>query len=134
MLATNRNPGDSTASKIMDEGEHHVIMQVSRFDGEEQPVIVSQIKNLLKSLPNARVTVAFHSRGLPVIVAKESMVASDVDALVKRGVIFVACENTMEKKEISKEDLLPGVTTVPSVIAELVLKQEQGWIYVKIGL
>ena len=88
----------------------------------------------MNSLPKATVKVVFHSQGLPLVVAKESHVALEVASLLKRGVIFAACENTMERKGISKEDLLPGITTVPSAIAEFVLKQEEGWTYVKAGL
>lgn len=121
-------------SRIMDEREHKVIMQVSNLENGEQLVIVSQINNLLNSLPKATVEVVFHSKGLPLVVAKESNVALEVASLLKRGVIFAACENTMQKKGISKEDLLPGITTVPSAIAEFILKQEEGWIYVKAGL
>jgi len=120
-------------SKIMDDREHKVIMQVSNIEAGEQLVIISQINNLLRSLPKARIEVVFHSQGLPLVVERESRVASDVGALIKLGVTFAACENTMEKKGISNEDLLPGVMTVPSAMAELVLKQEEGWIYVKAG-
>lgn len=121
-------------SRIMDEREHKVIMQVSNLEAGEQRVIVSQINNLLNSLPKATAKVVFHSQGLPLVVEKESKVASEVASLLKRGVIFAACENTMERNGISKEDLLPGITTVPSAIAEFILKQEEGWIYVKAGL
>lgn len=132
MVAGNQDPFSS--SRVMDKREHKVIMQVSKVEAGEQRTIVSQINNLLNSLPKAIVEVVFHSQGLPFVVAKETKVAAEVEALLGRGVIFAACENTMAKKGISKEDLLPGVTTVPSAMAELILKQEVGWIYVKAGL
>jgi intracellular sulfur oxidation DsrE/DsrF family protein len=37
----------------------------------------------------------------------------------------------MRKHNITKADLLPVAVTVPSGVAELVLKQEQGWSYLK---
>ena len=132
MKTTNEKP--ATASKVMDEQEHKVILQVSRADSAEQLVVVSQVRNILKSLPNATVEVVCHSQGLPMLVASQSKVAAHVKALVEQGVIFAACENTMERKKISKEELLPGVVTVPSAMAELILKQEAGWTYVKAGL
>jgi len=134
LTMTTVNQSRLSHSRIMDEREHKVIMQVSSLGAGEQQVIVSQINNLLNSLPKATVKVVFHSQGLPLVVAKESKVALEVASLLKRGVIFDACENTMERKGITKEDLLPRITTVPSAIAEFVLKQEEGWIYVKAGL
>lgn len=128
------NKGTVAASKVMDEQEHKVILQVSKADSAEQLVVVSQVKNILKSLPGAKIEVVCHSQGLPLLVASQSKAATHVQALIEQGVIFAACENTMERKKIRKEDLLPGVITVPSAMAELILKQEAGWTYVKAGL
>ena len=49
------------------------------------------------------------------------------------GVRFAACQNTMRRRNISKEDLLPFVGTVDSGVAEVVRKQEEGWAYLKGG-
>lgn len=100
LTVASRNQNHSSHSSIMDEREHKVIMQVSNLAAGEQLVIVSQISNLLNSLPKATVEVVLHSKGLPLVVAKESKVASEVASLLKRGVIFAACENTMERKGI----------------------------------
>lgn|SRR5690606_4712468 len=132
-IHTNHNPG-ATKSKVMDEKEHKVIMQVTQADSAQQLVVVGQISNILKALPNAKIEVVCHSQGINLLVASQSKAVKHVKELIERGVVFAACENTMERKQIMKEDLLPGVTTVPSGMAELVLKQEMGWIYVKAGL
>lgn len=117
----------------MDEREHKVIMQVSSVEDDQDRAVVGQINNLLNALPKATVKVVFHGQGLSLVLRRESKVVSAVDALLKRGVILAACENTMRARGILKEALLPGIGTVRSAIAELVLKQEAGWIYVKIG-
>ena len=58
--------------------------------------------------------------------------AEAVAALIEKGVKFVACENTMRQKSIRKEDLLPGVGTVPSGAVEVVRKQQRdGFAYFK---
>jgi intracellular sulfur oxidation DsrE/DsrF family protein len=46
----------------------------------------------------------------------------------------VACENTMRKYKIEKADLLIEAKTVPSGVVEVILKQEQGWRYLKAGI
>jgi intracellular sulfur oxidation DsrE/DsrF family protein len=40
----------------------------------------------------------------------------------------------MQKHSINKDMLLPNVTIVSSGIAEIILKQEAGWSYLKSGL
>lgn len=123
-----------TASKVMDRQEHKVIFQVSQADSAQQLVVAGQVNNILKSLPNAKIEVVAHSKGLALLLSSQSKVAAQVEALIGKGVIFAACENTMEKMKVTKADLLPGVTTVPSAMAEIILKQEAGWTYVKAGL
>ena len=53
--------------------------------------------------------------------------------LADGGVASVACETTMRKEKITKDQLLPFVTTVDSGVAEVVRKQEQGWSYIRSG-
>ena len=50
---------------------------------------------------------------------------------MKQRVRFTACENTMKKKSIAKEDLSPGVATVPSGAVEVLGKQQDGYGYFK---
>ena len=46
---------------------------------------------------------------------------------------FIACENTMKKKGVTKGQLHAFVSTVDSGVAEIVRRQEQGWSYIKSG-
>jgi intracellular sulfur oxidation DsrE/DsrF family protein len=68
---------------------------------------------------------------LNLLVASKTHLSNDVNDLTKEGVVFVACENSMKKYNINKADLLSAALTIPSGVAELVLKQEQGWSYLK---
>ena len=51
--------------------------------------------------------------------------AEPVEALVKTGVRLVAKENTIRRKSIPKDDLLPGVGKVPSGAVEVFRKQQK---------
>jgi len=52
-----------------------------------------------------------------------------METLMKQGVRFVACENTMKKKAIEKDALVTGVTTVPPGAIEVLRKQQEGYGY-----
>jgi intracellular sulfur oxidation DsrE/DsrF family protein len=45
--------------------------------------------------------------------------------------MFKACENTIRERKIDRNTLLQQSGTVPSGVAEIVLKQEAGWAYLK---
>ena len=79
--------------------------------------------------------VVAHGKGLGMLVAATNPdLRERMQKLHDGGVVFAACENTMRKKKVTKEQLLPFVTTVDSGVAEVVRKQEAGWAYVKSGL
>ena len=120
--------------KQMDEKKHKVVMQVSKVDPAAQLKVIGQINNILKALPDTQIEVVCHSEGLPMLVTAQSKVAAYVRELHVQGVVFAACENTMKRNKLTKEDLLPESITVPSGLAEIILKQEAGWTYIKAGL
>ncbi|MBW2257327.1 MAG: DsrE family protein [Deltaproteobacteria bacterium] len=53
--------------------------------------------------------------------------AGTVDSLMGRGVTFYICQNTMKKRQISTDDLIPGVLQVPKSITAIVDFQSLGY-------
>ncbi len=94
---------------------------------------LNNIANVLKATERAcEVEVVCHGAGIGLVEANRSEHAEQVETLIKNGVRFVACENTMRHNAIRKEDLLPGVGTVPSGTVEVVQKQQyDGFAYFK---
>ena len=111
---------------------HKVVIQLNTADTAAWSGTIGNIKNLQKVWPGAiQVEVVAHGKGLDLLVKAKTHLATEVEALSKEGVIFSACENSMKKHNVTKADLLLVAGTVPSGVAELVLKQEQGWSYLK---
>ena len=48
--------------------------------------------------------------------------------LLKKGVIFAECENTMKMKKITRDQLWPFVSYVPSGNGEIIIRESQGWV------
>lgn len=112
--------------------EHKVVIQLNTADTASWSSTIGNIRNLQKIWPNnISIEVVAHGKGLDLIVANKTHLANDVNALSKEGVVFAACENSMRKHNVTKADLLPVAITVPSGVAEVILKQEQGWAYLK---
>jgi intracellular sulfur oxidation DsrE/DsrF family protein len=112
--------------------EHKVVIQLNTADTASWSSVIGNIKNLQKVWPNnISIEVVVHGKALNLLVASKTHLTNDVNDLTKEGVVFVACENSMKKYNINKADLLSAALTIPSGVAELVLKQEQGWSYLK---
>ena len=113
---------------------HQVVMQLNTADTAVWSSTLGNIRNFQKVWPgNVSIEVVVHGKALSFLVTDKSHLVSEIEALTKLGVIFNACENTMNKYGIRKDMLIPSVGSVPSGVAELVVKQEEGWSYIKTG-
>ena len=113
---------------------HQVVMQLNSADTAVWSGMLGNIRNFQKVWPgNVTIEVVVHGKALNFLVASKSHLVADIEAMTKQGVVFNACENTMNKYGIRKEMLIPTVSSVPSGVAELVVKQEEGWSYLKTG-
>ncbi len=113
---------------------HKVVMQLNSADTAVWSGMLGNIRNFQKVWPgNVAIEVVVHGKALNFLVASKSHLAPDVEVMTKLGVVFNACENTMNKYGIKKEMLIPSLSSVTSGVAELVIKQEEGWSYLKTG-
>lgn len=113
---------------------HRVVFEVTHEGVEEWTGVLNNVENLRKSLGAAtEVVVVAHSKGLGMLVAKDNELSDRMKNIAGSGVVFAACENTMKKKSISKDQLVSFANTVDSGVAEVVRKQEAGWAYIKSG-
>ena len=106
------------------------VVHVNFADAERQKHGLKNVANMLKEVNGAaEIEVVCHGGGIGLLVKDKSEHADEVARLVKEGVRFAACENTLRDKGIPKEGLLPGVVTVPSGAVEVVRKQQEGYGY-----
>ncbi len=89
------------------------------------------IKNILREVGDQGILieVVCHSSGIGLLEKDRTEYTEEVSTLLGRGVQFVACENTMRKKDLQLEDLIPGVETVPSGAVEIIRRQHSGYAY-----
>jgi hypothetical protein len=112
--------------------KHKVVFQMNSNDPESQQALINNIQNVKNTWgTKVAIEVVALGPGIELVMSEKSVVAEDVVKMLKIGVIFVACENTMNKKNITKSELIENVGTVPSGVAEIILKEEQGWSYIK---
>jgi intracellular sulfur oxidation DsrE/DsrF family protein len=49
---------------------------------------------------------------------------------VKRGADLRACEVTMRRQKLQKDDMLPDIGYVPAGLGEIIKRQKEGWQYI----
>lgn len=126
---------NASAQSTSSEKIHHVVMQLNTADTAAWSSVIGNIRNFQKIWPDkVEIEVVVHGKALNFLVTSKTHLANDIKLMSNKGVHFNACENTMHKYGIEKSMLLPYAGTVPSGVAELILKQEAGWGYLKAGL
>jgi intracellular sulfur oxidation DsrE/DsrF family protein len=79
--------------------------------------------------------VVFHGNGIFMVMGEKTKYAKELENFaVSQKIELVVCENTMKLRKIKREQLLPFIQTVPMAIGEIIIKQEQGWSYIRSGL
>ena len=115
--------------------KYRVVWQVTAKTPEQWAAMQLNVENFRASVgpANSEVTVIAHGNGIGMVQSSNAAQAERIKKLMTEGVKFMACENTMKRKKISKEDILPGVGFVDSGVAEVVRLQADGWAYIKAG-
>ena len=101
---------------------------------------LSNANNLLEDKGKAEVIVEFLANGPAVNVFGPSKVVNGVpreklikqmESLAVRNVRFCVCRNALRANSIAEESLLGFIVVVPIGITELLLKQANGFFYIK---
>jgi intracellular sulfur oxidation DsrE/DsrF family protein len=111
---------------------HKVVVQLNTSDTLVWHGALKNISNLQAALgPNTQVELVAHGSGINILVDSKTTQKAKIAELAAAGVLFKACENTIRERKIDKSTLLPQSGFVTSGVAEVVLKQEAGWAYLK---
>jgi len=105
------------------------VVHINFDDADRQKHGLKNVTNMLKEVKTGDIEVVCHGAGIGLLVKEKTKRPDEIAELMKQGVKFAGCENTLKEKSIPKESLLPGVTTVPSGAVEVIRKQQDGFGY-----
>lgn len=125
----------SAAPNQRDAAGYRVVIQVTVASPEQWSGLLGNIENLRRALGDElrEVEVVAHGPGIGLVLRTNTTQADRMNVLSTQGVRFVACENTLIHRKLSKADLLPFVGTVDAGVAQVVRRQKQGWQYIRVG-
>jgi uncharacterized protein len=113
--------------------KHKMVFHLASDDVKKQGSLTRQINNVLDYWPDAKIEVVVHSAALEFMMIEKSTLKTAIEESIAKGVTFAVCQNTMKRKNVTEDQIIKGAIFVPVGIAELVLKQEKGYAYIKAG-
>ncbi len=120
-----------TVQTNTEQKKHRIVFQLTTADTSIHKMMVKNISNILSIAPDTEIEVVSHGPGISFLMNEKTIVHDKIIKLSEKGVRFVGCEFTLKDKNISKSEIVKEAGFVESGAMEIVLKQEQGWSYLR---
>ena len=108
--------------------KYKVVFHVDEMDKWE--LLLGNVTNLLNELEAKDLSVIVLGNSTAVKYYVNNQQQEDLNKmkeLSKQGVKFIACNNALKGYKIEPKNLYPFVNIVPAGVAELVLRQREGY-------
>lgn len=111
---------------------YKVVVQLSSNEIAVQKATISQLNNILNAFDSIEVEVVMNGLGIDLLLT-DSLYYNTLERLHEKGIQFLVCKNTLNHRNLGSTSILPFGTIVPSAIAHLIIRQQEGWSYIKAG-
>lgn len=110
---------------------YKVIFHVDELSKWE--LVLSNAKNLIKAFSDDELVIEIlaNSEAVEFLVKSDSHSDKLFTDLLNNNAIFKVCNNSIKSLEIDPNTLFAFVSIVPSGVAELTIKQHEGFAYIK---
>ncbi|MBK9288118.1 MAG: DsrE family protein [Flavobacteriales bacterium] len=113
--------------------QHRIVMQLTSGDTLVHKNLMKQFRNMKEAAPTMQLEVVCHGPGMDMLMSDRSVVQDKVKEFAAKGIVFLACENTIAERKLDRSMVLPEAGYVKAGIIHIVERQEDGWSYIKAG-
>ena len=114
--------------------EHKIVFDFTKGDTASFSTMMRQLTNIVKATENPKLELVCYGPALDMLMKDKTTVRQQIEEFhSKYNVVFAACEASMQRRGITKDQLLLEVVTIPLAMLEISAKQQDGWSYVKAG-
>jgi intracellular sulfur oxidation DsrE/DsrF family protein len=123
--------GGHAAAQPVSTGKERVIVQVSTPEQRIWNQALNYVENLQQLYGKDKVEVEIVALGWGIGMLKfDSPLATRVADAMKRGATLQACEVTMGRQKLTRQDMLPDIGYVPAGLGQIIKRQKEGWSYI----
>lgn len=109
-----------------------IVIQVSDNDPTKWNLALNNAQNVQEELGKDKVAIEIVAYGPGLNMLKlDSSASNRVQEAISEGVKIVACENTMRKQKLTRDDMLPSLDYAVAGVVELAQKQKEGYAYIR---
>ena len=114
--------------------QHRVVMQLSSADTMVWKGLMNNLRNLKAGWGDSVIIeVVAHGPGIELLMKAKTTQLASIKTHKANGIVFYVCENTMREKKIPYDAIIAEGVFVKMGIGHVIIRQEQGWTYIKTG-
>ena len=111
---------------------YNVVFDLTSKDTNDHKMVDRWLDGISKERPDAKMEVVLYGQSLDMVRKTKSTVAPMLMQLQQNKNISVkVCAASLKRHNIDRSELLTGVDIVPDGIYEIILRQKEGWGYIK---
>lgn len=123
--------GGQAAAQSTTATKERVIIQVSTPEQRIWNQALNYVENLQQLYGKDNVQIEIVALGWGIGLLKfDSPMATRVAETIKRGANVQACEVTMGRQKLTKQDMLPDIGYVSAGLGQIIKRQKEGWSYI----
>jgi intracellular sulfur oxidation DsrE/DsrF family protein len=109
-----------------------IVFDVTSKDPTTHQSVMRHISGMSTAYPDSKFEVVVYGGAIQMFVEENSTVKNGIYQFKEsENVSFKICEQTMKRYKVNESELIEGVKVVPDGILEIVLRQAEGWGYIK---
>jgi intracellular sulfur oxidation DsrE/DsrF family protein len=109
-----------------------VVLQVSDDSAKTWNQALNVVENLQVAYGKDNIEIEVVAFGLGIGMLRfDSVSGSRVRDAAQSGAHIIACENTMRRQKLGKDDMLDSLRFVPAGIVQIIERQKQGWTVIR---
>jgi intracellular sulfur oxidation DsrE/DsrF family protein len=112
--------------------KERVVIQVSDDNPKTWNQALNVIENVQQAYGKENVDIKLVALGYGIgILLLDSPNGGCVQDVLKSGAQVAACEVTMRRRKLGRDDMLPNISYVPAGVIEIIQAQKQGWTVIR---
>ena len=113
---------------------YRVVFDLTSRDTLDQKAVMRWVGEISAANPEARLEVVMYGKGFELVMPEKSAFMTELNSAMKNpNVSFKVCQAALKNNNVDKSRILADVRTVPDGIYEILMKQREGWGYIKVG-
>lgn len=122
----------AAAADTSTKARERVVIQVSDDSPKTWGQALNVVENLQQAYGRENVEIKLVALGFGIgILTLDSPAGGRVQDALQSGAQIAACEVTMRRRKLTKDDMLPNISYVPAGVVEIIKLQKEGWSHLR---